>query len=143
LIVYLDTSALIKLYAEEPGKAQVEQSVSAAETLATSIVTYIETRSAFARKLRMAEIDEAAFDLNRRKFESDWGLFTLLSVDDSVVRRAGGFSEQFGLKAFDALHLASADGLQSSLRTIVKFASFDTALNRAAERLGMDVIATA
>jgi len=140
--VYLDTSALIKLYAQEFGREQVERSVFAAETIATNVITYVETRSAFARKFRMAEIDEAAFELNKQQFESDWSLYELLPVNDSVIRRAGVLCEQFGLKAFDALHLASADRLQSSARSIVKFASFDNALNRAAARLGMDLIAT-
>ena len=52
LILYLDTSALVKLYAEEEGTETVELAVDEAEAVATSVVAYAEARAALARKLR-------------------------------------------------------------------------------------------
>jgi len=53
LIVYLDTSALVKLYAEEEeGGELVRRAVAEAERIATSTVAYAEARAGLARKLR-------------------------------------------------------------------------------------------
>jgi predicted nucleic acid-binding protein len=52
LILYLDTSALVKLYARERGSADVRRQVTDAEAVATSVVAYAEARAAFARLLR-------------------------------------------------------------------------------------------
>jgi uncharacterized protein with PIN domain len=51
LILYLDTSALVKLYAEEVGTETVEQTVGEAEAVATSVVTYAEAQATLSRKL--------------------------------------------------------------------------------------------
>jgi uncharacterized protein with PIN domain len=56
LILYLDTSAKAKLYADEPGSALVRQAVAKAEIIASNIIAYVETRAALARP---ASIDKA------------------------------------------------------------------------------------
>lgn len=48
LIVYLDTSSLIKLYIEESGSAEVERLVEKASLVCTSVIAYPEARSALA-----------------------------------------------------------------------------------------------
>lgn len=45
--LYLDTSALVKLYVEEAGSSVVRKSVEDADTAATSIVAFVEARAAF------------------------------------------------------------------------------------------------
>jgi hypothetical protein len=45
------------------------------------------------------------------------------------------------LRAYDALHLATADLLQAAIRSALGFACFDDALNGAAARLGLTLIA--
>ena len=52
MILYLDTSALVKLYVQEPGTDAVKAWVAEAEAAATSWVAYAETRAAFARARR-------------------------------------------------------------------------------------------
>ena len=42
------TSALVKLYVEEDGSSMVRQWVDDADTVATSIIAFVETRAAFA-----------------------------------------------------------------------------------------------
>ena len=53
MILYIDTSALVKLYAKEAGTAEVQRAVAKAEQIATSLIAYVETRSALARKYRL------------------------------------------------------------------------------------------
>ena len=50
MIVYLDTSALVKLYVQEVGSTEVRRAVARADLVATSLVAYVEARSAFGEK---------------------------------------------------------------------------------------------
>ena len=52
MVVYLDTSAPLKLYVEEEGRELVREAVGAAEVAATSTVAYAEARVGLARRLR-------------------------------------------------------------------------------------------
>jgi predicted nucleic acid-binding protein len=56
LILYLDTSSLIKLYVEESGSRDVEGLVAEASLVCTSVVTYPEARSALARLCRKGNL---------------------------------------------------------------------------------------
>lgn len=143
MIVYLDTSALVKLYVQEVGSTEVKQAIARANLVATSLLAYVEARSALARKHRLADIDDAALRRHKREFENDWTRFNRLPVDATTIRRAGDLAEQNRLRAYDALHLATADLLQSATGSAVSFACFDDALNGAAARLGLRLIADA
>lgn len=52
MIVYLDTSALVKLYVDEPGTQEVARWIQRATAVSTSRVSYVEARAAFARRYR-------------------------------------------------------------------------------------------
>jgi uncharacterized protein len=52
LILYPDTSALVKLYAEEPGREEVQDAVREARIVAVSEIGYAEACSALARRER-------------------------------------------------------------------------------------------
>jgi uncharacterized protein len=140
LTLYLDTSALVKLYAEEDGSDLVRQGIRDSDLIATSLMAYAETRSALARKSRSREISRAAFTTCKREFDRDWLRLQRLPVDELLVRKAGEFAEQHALRALDALHLASADSIQAALRVPVTFACFDDVLNKAAEARGFELI---
>jgi len=140
LILYLDTSALVKLYSDEAGTAEVQKAVGRSELVAASLIAYVEMRSALARKRRLGEITETAFVEYKREFDRDWETIHRLSLDDVTVHRAGAFAEQYGLRAYDGVHLATAESLQLSLRSQVSFACFDKSLNAAAQQLGLNLL---
>ncbi len=140
MILYLDTSALVKLYAEEDGSDLVRLGVRESNLIATSVMAYAETRSALARKSRSSEVSRAAFTKCKRDFDRDWLRLHRLPVDEPLVRKAGELAEQHALRALDALHLATADYLQAALRDAVTFACFDGTLNRAAESRGFELL---
>ena len=52
MILYLDTSALVKLYAEEPGREEVENAGRESRVMAVSEIGYAGGCSALARKER-------------------------------------------------------------------------------------------
>ncbi len=137
MILYLDTSAIVKLYSDESGAALVRKAVGKSEMIATCLVSYTETRSALARKRRLGEISEGLLAEHKREFEQDWETMHHLPINEAIVRRAGIFAEQYGLRAYDGIHLASAEALQLTVRSLATFACFDKALNEAALSLGL------
>ena len=137
MIVYLDTSAFVKLFSSEPGRVATRRVIAAAEQLASSQITYAETRAALARKHRMRELDAAAFERGKLDLERDWTTLYRLPPHAQIVRRAGDLAELLALRAYDAIHLATAEQLRLDTGASVAFACFDRALNRAAATLGL------
>ncbi|MBV8357915.1 MAG: type II toxin-antitoxin system VapC family toxin [Deltaproteobacteria bacterium] len=140
MTLYLDTSAVVKLYAYEPGSPATRRAVAEADQIASSLITYTETRAALNRKYRSREIDVATFARSKAEFEADWQGFVIMPVDAQTIRSAGEFAEQFGLRAYDAVHLATANGFSRETGSQVRFMCFDSALNRAASTLGLTPI---
>lgn len=137
MILYLDTSALVKLYADEVGSKIVRRAVADANLIATSLLSYTETRSALSRRHRAREMGAPDLERCKQEFERDWERFHRLPIDEAVVRKAGDLCEEYALRAFDAVHLAAADSIQAALRAAVTFACFDGALNGAAAACGL------
>lgn len=134
MIVYLDTSSLVKLYVEEKSSRLVRELVERAELVATSVVTYAEARAAFARQRREAGLTAAEFAQAREDFEQDWPRYLAVEVNEAVYRRTGDLAEKHHLRGFDSLHLASYLSLYGDGLRQISFSSFDEALNRAARK---------
>ena len=58
MTLYLDTSALIKLYFDESGSVDVRKRVQQASMVATSRIAYVETLGAVARKVREGNLSK-------------------------------------------------------------------------------------
>jgi uncharacterized protein len=142
VILYLDTSAVVKLYTTEPGSAESARLVAEARQVATNLVTYAETRAAFARKYRMRQMNERELDSCKTEFELHWAGFFKMPVDAPLVKEAAELAERFGLRAYDSIHLATAERLHHETRAPIRFACFDSALNAAASRLGLKTTAS-
>jgi hypothetical protein len=139
VILYLDTSVFLKQYLEEPGADRVETLVKAADTTATSLITYAEGRSGLARAVRGARLDAAGYETARHAFEQDWGGFLVREVDASTVRFAGSLAEKHFLRGLDAIQLASALSLQEALDEPVTFLASDGRLMSAAAAEGLSI----
>ena len=59
MILYLDTSALVKLYVPETDSATIKQLVDTAEMPSMSRIAYVEARAAFAPEARRTSCDPA------------------------------------------------------------------------------------
>ena len=133
MILYLDVSALVKLYVEEAGTPVVAERVQRAEAVATALITYAEARAALARHRRERALSAA--DLRRavRELDREWGAYNIVDLTDALVRSAGVLAERHALRGYDAVQLAAALDLRAAGGT-VEFCAFDTRLNRAARR---------
>lgn len=132
MILYLDTSSLVKLYVDETGSSEVRRAVEAADVLATSVVALPEARSAFARLEREGALTPQQLDAIRQDLLHDWGAFLKVRVLKRVYERAGELAEKRALRGFDALHLASfLEVSEQAAEEEVGFSAFDDRLNAA------------
>jgi len=134
LILYLDTSSLVKLYVEEGGSRPVRDLVERAELVSTSVVAYAEARAALARQRREGGLTAAGFGQAKSDFELDWPRYLSLEVSEAVYRDAGDLSDKHHLRGFDSIHLASYLSLCEEGARQVRFSSYDETLNRAARK---------
>ncbi|MBI4192276.1 MAG: type II toxin-antitoxin system VapC family toxin [Betaproteobacteria bacterium] len=140
MIIYLDTSAFIKLYVDEPGADMVRASV-AANPIHTHWIAYAEMRATLARLHRMGYQTAGAYREHKREFEADWKAVNAILPDEQMLRRAGELAERFRLRGYDSVHLAAAESLRVGRATdFLRFASFDHLLNQSAEELGLRLL---
>ncbi len=138
MIVYLDTSSLVKLYIEEEGSGEVALLVNRSEITATSLVAYAEAKAAFARRFREAAFTENEYNRLKLFLGEEWPRYLVLNLTERMVHLAGDLAEKHALRGFDAIHLASALMLRSELSSPVVFSCFDNHLLKAAVMEGLD-----
>lgn len=133
MILYVDTSALVKVYVAEVGSAEVRGRIEQAEAVATALVTYAEARAAFARHQRERRLTLANLRRAVRALDRDWITYNVVGLSDSLVHSAGELAERHALRGYDAVQLAAVLQLQHAGGP-VEFCAFDTRLSRAARR---------
>jgi predicted nucleic acid-binding protein len=133
LILYLDTSSLVKLYVEESGTQETERLVDGALLVCTSVVAYAEARSALARLCRERKLSEKDHEIAKADLDEDWPRYLAIEVTREIWKAAGDLAEKHALRGFDSLHLASFLHLaHADLGEPAQFSSFDDRLNNAA-----------
>lgn len=137
MILYLDTSAWLKLYIDERGTQDVIAAVRSAELVAISRIAYAEARAALARVLREKRTTHAEHRRRIAALDADYVEVLKVEVSDDVVRQAGELAESHGLRGFDAIQLASARWLARKTRKPVRLLAFDLRVNEAARALGL------
>lgn len=140
MILYLDTSAWVKLYVNEPGSKELRAYTNKAETLAASVVAYPEARATFARLKAQGISTEAKHRQRLAQLNLDWESLLRIELVPAVVRTAGDLADVHGLRGFDAIHLASALWLKEKTSMPLCFAVFDQRLRAAAERAGLVIV---
>ena len=138
-IIYLDTSALLKLYIEEEYSDDVNALVTTAQGTGTSILTYTEMAAAMARAGRMRIISSESAKSAWNKFLGDWPGFTRLKLSTALTERAATLAWDFGLRGYDAMHLAAALTWQDALGEPISLATFDRLLWSAGKKAGVAI----
>ena len=121
MIVYLDSSSLLKLYlADEAGGDEVRQVLAMADTAATSSVAYTEARSAFARRRRERKLSHELFRVIRSEFDADWPHYFAVEPTAGLFNQAGELAEKYRLCALDAIDVLVTDSeLSKSQREMI------------------------
>lgn len=133
---YLDASAIVKILLREADAGSARELWRSASRRSTSVVTFVEARAAIAAARRDGRLS-GALALDRRT-ELDWRWEELepVGLDDEVLGLAGSIADDEGLRALDAIHLATALYVADA-RTL--FVTWDRRLAWAASRLGLAV----
>lgn len=133
MIVYLDTSIVVKLYVDEAGSKEAVELADKARILVTSRVAYVEATAAFVRRLAPFKLTNTYHQV-KKSFDDDWQKYLIIEVDDNLTRLAAKLAEKHRLRGFDCLHLASALIIKGRLPKPVVFSSADVRLNNAARK---------
>jgi predicted nucleic acid-binding protein len=109
VIAYIDSSALMKLYLDdEAGVEGLQEVVDLPASLVTSRLAYVEVRAALASARRAGRLTAGAHDVAVGAFEQVWSGYDVIEINATLGSRAAEVAEQYGLRAGDAIHLASA-----------------------------------
>ncbi len=137
--MYLDTSAIVKLYVREPNSESIANAV-AGQPVCSSRLAAPELFSALLRKERERAITESL----RRAAWSRWhqhaslGQIQLIPISDHVLHQAWAFMQQchpLALKTLDAIHLASFAEIDAG-----PLLTTDEQMRAAARHLGFAVV---
>ncbi len=137
MILYCDTSALLKLFIAEPGSDQMMALALASDTLAVNRINWVEAHAALARRSREQADASSQFETARQRLADLWPDFLTLELTPPLAAQAARFADVFALRAYDAVQLASAQALRTVQADAVVFACFDLRLSRAAATLGL------
>jgi len=137
MILYCDTSALVKLYISEAHSEQLAGQLEQAESVAVCRIAWAEAHSAFARRAREVPVDSETIEHAKAALAADWPDFVIMEVNQNLVELAGEYADTFALRGYDSVQLAAAHALLKITGSTVMFASFDLRLNKAAKALGM------
>lgn len=132
MTLYVDTSALLKRYVEEPESEECASYLVEADWV-TAAHTEVEVRRNLARLLSGSELRHA-----QRCFFEDWERIHVVSLDATTCKRAAEVAELTGARSLDALHLAAALRTGSSVTLL----TYDLRQAQVARQLGMAVLGT-
>ena len=139
--MFLDTSALVKYYVDEPGSVQVRTAWKESDQVAVSALISPELASALWRLVREDRLDHHEAVSIQSEWWRDCQMCLEIGLDSGlgqVGKEAARFCQVYGLRGADAVHLSSAlQVLGQHHRETHTFLSADERLRSAALAEGL------
>jgi predicted nucleic acid-binding protein len=143
LSTFADSSALVKLYADEDGYQQVRGMAG----MAVAQLARVEVPAALWRKQRMGELSADDARLLTADFEADYfgtdsepPRFAAVAATGMLLDEAARLCASHSLRAYDALQLSSALAVRRVDGSCRAFAAFDRSLRTAAATEGFQLL---
>jgi uncharacterized protein len=137
--VFADSSAVVKLYADEAGADEIR----ALESVVVAQIIRVEVPAALWRKQRTGELSAADAQLLVADFEADYfGVdgqvprFGAVRAADDLLDDAARLVAVHGLRAYDGVQLSCALAARAALGDLTAMAVFDEQLRAAAASEG-------
>ena len=140
MVLYVDSSALVKRYIAEPESDEVIAVMDGAVAVATSLITRTEVEAALGRAAREGRVDDKGARQARREFLEDWADFGKVPVSETLAARGGELAWNHKLRGYDAVQLAAALTCQDTIGSLgveMMFACCDRDLAEAAGEAGL------
>jgi len=137
--VYFDTSALVKRYVAESGSDAVARLCAEAGYQITCAATEAELPAALARAVRVGAISRDDGELAAQGWEREREGLLWVQLVQPIVRQAGQLAWQYGLRGYDAIHLAAALWWRENMGQPLLLVTYDRELWGAAQRAGLMV----
>jgi predicted nucleic acid-binding protein len=134
VIAYFDTSAIVPLIIEEATSETCRRLWNEATRVASVRLLYPETRAALARAERMGRLTSRQLASAVDDLEAVIAELDVIEVSSDIAHAGGEFAQRFGLRGYDAVHLAA--GLAMNDDEVV-FVTGDHDLAAAARGAGM------
>lgn len=135
-VVYLDSSAFVKLVVEEPGSDVAARLWDDADAVVASRLAYPEVRAALAAARRGARLDAASEQQARSDLEAFWAATRVIELSEVIAEAAAELAGELVLGGADAVHLASALTLVDAAPVLT---TWDRRLHAAAVEAGLTV----
>ncbi len=124
MILYLDSSPLVKLFVAERSSETVHDLVHKADVVTTSRVAYPEACAAFARRWRDGRLSQHEYSAAREALKDQWKDFGAVELAEL---HAGELTMKHSLRGFDSVHLAAVLEVRDQAAGIpLIFCTFDT-----------------
>jgi predicted nucleic acid-binding protein len=130
--LYVDSSALLKRYVDEPDSDLADSLLRSDPSLLTARHTIVEVRRNLSRLLEGRDLATA-----RSAFLKDLAALSIVELDEVTCEAAATVAELTGVRTLDALHLAAAQRVGGPA---VPFLTFDARQAQAARALGLTVV---
>ncbi|MCS7219674.1 MAG: type II toxin-antitoxin system VapC family toxin, partial [Thermus sp.] len=96
MILYADTSALVKLFVVEEGSDATRALFRRAFLVGTSVLARAELGAALARAVRRGLIREEEGLEARRRLEAVWPTWVRIAIDEQLIARAEALAWEYG-----------------------------------------------
>jgi len=142
-LYFFDTSALVKLYVQEPGTDRLLRLAGdrPEHRIAVLAISVVEIRSALRRRERAGDIDaevaKAILETVQSHMETR---FVRQAVNDSVIDAALEMLDRYALRAYDAVQLAGCLVLSAIAADLYTFVCSDRRLLEAARSEQLPVL---
>lgn len=140
---FVDSSALVKLYADEQGHEEIR----VLRSVAVAQIARVEVPAALWRKQRLGDLVAEDARLLTAEFEADYfgtdeepPRFAAVAMTPAVLDDAARAAATHGLRAYDAVQLSSALAAREADPTCATMAAFDGSLRRAAAAEGFTLV---
>jgi len=106
--LFLDTSALVKLYVPERGTAQVEARCAEADEIIVCVLVLPETLATLSRLRRSGKLRRGEYASCKRNLVAALGLATVVEFSPAVMANAIACVEKLPVRTLDAIHVGAA-----------------------------------